>query len=106
MAVVASVIAVRRKLSHGRDRHRRYTVLIDNAVVGRLASGDEKEYPVSAGEHRVRLRIDRFFTSPERVVLLQEGERVQLVSQEGGSWLSGLLILVRPRKYIALETLE
>ena len=38
--------------------YRDYTVLLDGQRVGKIAAGQSCEYPLTPGEHTIRLRID------------------------------------------------
>ena len=51
-------IIVRRLSSGWRDRLRRYKVLVDDRVVGRLRRGEVGRYEVSPGPHVLAVAID------------------------------------------------
>src|SRR5438105_10701211 len=67
------LIRVRRSGGGGRDRFRSYTVLVDDQKVGKLRRGEEGEFSVAPGKHRLRLKID-WKDSAEWGVTLAAGE--------------------------------
>ena|SRR5437870_4112854 len=40
------------------DRYRDYTVLIDGKKVGKIGRGQVQKYPVAAGHHTIRVKVD------------------------------------------------
>src|SRR5271170_1947937 len=40
------------------DRIRKYKVVVDGIVVGRIANGETQEFPVTPGRHQLRMKID------------------------------------------------
>ena len=41
-----------------RDRLRSYQVIIDGERLGKIGSGENREFPISPGRHRLRLKVD------------------------------------------------
>ena len=54
------------------DRARRYAVIVDDEVVGRIRRGESFDHRVSPGRHEVRLKID-WSGSPTVEVDIPEG---------------------------------
>ena len=40
------------------DRARAYKVILDGAEIGEIRNGETRDYPISAGRHELRLKID------------------------------------------------
>jgi hypothetical protein len=61
----------------GRDKLRRYRVVIDGREVGRLRQRERASYEVDPGQHEITVRID--WCGSETLSLdFREGERVRL----------------------------
>jgi hypothetical protein len=78
-------------------------VRIDGESAGLIAQGETWDFSVRPGEHRVRLTIDRFFTSRERVVRLRDGELAEFICGPGGPSIQSLFALLWPHRYIGLD---
>src|SRR5215469_9674168 len=103
MTYGGGIIRLHRQQVPWRDKFRKYRVRIDGEYVGRIAQGETQEFSVRPGEHRVRLTIDRYFTSRERVVRLRDGELAEFICGSGGSSIQSLFALLWPRRYISLD---
>jgi hypothetical protein len=97
----SSVIRLRRRSGFYRDRIRTYRVWIDGNPVAEIPHGATKDFPVPPGEHRVRLTIDRFWTSREVMLNAHAGELAELVCRPGGPL--PLIMLLIPHSYIRLD---
>ncbi len=101
---VPGVLRVRRGQGFYRDHFRRYWVRIDGSPAGELAEGEARDFFVPPGEHRVRLTIDRFWTSREVVLQVHGGELAEFSCRPSASALMGLVFMVAcPRRYIRLD---
>ena len=99
-----SVIRVHRRQGFWRDHFGTYQVRIDDDRAGSIVEGETKDFSVPPGEHRVRLSMDRFWTSRELTVQIREGELAEFVCRPAASVIvSMLLIWMRPRGYIRLD---
>jgi hypothetical protein len=88
------VIRLHRQHGFSRNRWRAYRVRIDGSPVGRVAAGETTDFPVPAGEHRVRLTVDRFWGTPQVMLQVREGELAEFTCHPGAPWLTGLIALV------------
>jgi hypothetical protein len=97
-------IVVTRDRAPWRDRARKYKVLIDHSVVGRLAQGETLAYALQPGKHSVQIKID-WLSSPKIDCSVEVDQAVHLVCGPGGPAFSGkaVLSLVRPGRYVRLE---
>ena len=103
MAVVGSIV-VSRDTAAWRDRARKYKLLVDGSVVGRLGQGETFAYAVQPGTHSVQMKID-WASSPKVDCSVEVDRTVQFVCGPGGPALSvtALLSLFRPGSYVRLE---
>lgn len=100
----SSVIRLRRQQGFYRDHFGRYRVRIDGNPIGRIAEGQTKDFLVPPGEHRVRLTIDRFWTSREVILQLHDGQVAEFTcSPSASTTASAVLMWVRPHRWIRLE---
>jgi hypothetical protein len=99
------VIRLRRRRGFWRDRLRTYLVRVDGNLVGEIAKGEAKDFFVPPGEHRVRLTIDRFWTSREIMLQLRAGELAEFICGPGGPAPVALFALLVPHRYISLKAL-
>ena len=99
-----SVIRVHRQPGFYVDRLRAYRVRIDGNPVGKIAAGETKDFYVPPGEHRVRLTIDRFFTSREVILQSREGWLAEFTCHPQ-FWAVAALVLmwVLPHRWIRLD---
>ena len=98
-----SVIRLHRGQGFYRDRLRAYLVRIDGNLVGKIAEGETKDFSVPTGEHRVRLTIDRLFTSREVTLRVGEGQLAEFTCRPSGPALQSLFALLIPHRYIRLN---
>jgi hypothetical protein len=98
-----SVIRLHRSQGFYVDSLRAYRVRIDGNPVGKIAQGETKDFFVPPGEHRLRLAIDRFWTSREVALQLREGELAQFTCQPPWVIAAVVLMLVRPHRHIRLD---
>jgi hypothetical protein len=96
------VIRLHRERGFYRDLIRTYQVRIDGDPVGEIARGETRDFFVSAGEHRVRLTIDRFWGSREVTLSVPAGDTAVFTCRPGGPALLILFALLVPRRYIRL----
>lgn len=102
-SATGSLITLSRKQAIWTNRLAKYWVLIDGNRVGGIANGATREFAVSPGEHRIRLVISKVYTSPERVIVLRDGQNAYFSCHPAFPAISGIVSLSRPRHYIALE---
>lgn len=101
-----ALIVISRKSTYA-DGERDYRVLIDGQEIGRLANGNTKSFPVIAGTHTLRLKIDWAGSREIRF----DADAGQAVKFDCVSTLRGWRIafapiaLFAPRNYIRLERL-
>jgi hypothetical protein len=57
-AMDQAIIRLTRNEGAWRDRFRRYLVLVDDEVVGKIKRGDTADYVVEPWSHSLRLKID------------------------------------------------
>jgi hypothetical protein len=100
MAPVGSIV-VSRDMAAWRDRARKYKLLVDGSVVGRLAQGEVFTHPVEPGVHSVQMKID-WGSSPKVECSVKADRSVHLVCGPAGRAFSGD-ILFRPGRYVRLE---
>jgi hypothetical protein len=95
---------------------RQYTVSIDDSSVGKIKSGETKQYRVASGSHSVRVKLD-FYKSQQLQLDLKPNQTVKLECGENGPEtisevfsLSGfkknLDAMVKPEQYLFLNLLE
>jgi hypothetical protein len=100
MASTGSIVVSRDK-APWRDRGRKYKLLVDGTVVGRLTQGDTVTHQVEPGPHSVQVKID-WARSPEIQCSVASGQSAQLVCGPGGSSMR-VDALFHPGKYVRLE---
>jgi hypothetical protein len=83
-----------------RERFKKYVVFIDGQKVGRIRAGEELEFTASPGTHRLSVKVDPLYRSPELTVTLSAGDVAKVVANHSGGTLSYL----RPSRYIILES--
>jgi hypothetical protein len=88
------VIRLHRPRGYSRNRWRAYRVRIDGNPVGKIGVGETMDFPVSPGEHRVRLTVDHFWGTREVMLQAREGEFAEFTCSPGVPWLTGLIALV------------
>lgn len=95
------IIRLQRRRGHYRDFLRVYRVLVDGNLAGKIAQDETRDFPVAAGEHRVRLTVDESYSSREVVLQVGAGELAELTCRPGAIPIlfAGLL----PRRYIRLR---
>jgi hypothetical protein len=99
-----AIIRLTRKPTRWRDRGRRYVVLIDGEVVGKIKQGATADFAVEPGGHSLRLKID-WMGSDEITVRADEGQVVALTCAPSGSGAVAPIELVRRGKpWITLGT--
>jgi hypothetical protein len=99
-----SVIRLYRRNGFYRDQLGRYRVRIDGNPVGKIAEGETRDFFVPPGEHRIRLTMDRFWTSREVVLQIRVGELAEFACRPSASTIVSLvLIWVRPHRWIRLD---
>ncbi len=83
---------------------RNYQILIDGQLVGTIANGETKDFPVTAGSHTVKAKID-WCGSSDISITLGENETKEFKLQ-GLSFLASLFALyyitIARDKYLAL----
>jgi hypothetical protein len=98
-----AVIEVQRETRPRVDRLKRYRVIVDGEMVGRLRRGETGSYVTSAGEHEVWIRID-WCRSPVVKLALREGDSVRLECAGSRSIAKAIFrAVVRPSAYLQLE---
>src|SRR5260221_13750211 len=75
----------------GEWEFRLYRVCINDSPVGQIDEGETKDFFVPAGEHRVRLTIDKFWGSREARLQVRAGELAEFTCPPGGPGLCGRL---------------
>lgn len=81
------------------DTWRAYRVYIDGQEVGKIGRGKEAEFTLSAGEHKIQLKID-WCGSPTLTVNLVEGQEKVLLGSCSGN---GMTAIFSPNDYLSLE---
>lgn len=101
-----AVIAVTRVRGGWRDLLRKYVIVIDGAVAGRIGRGQTVELPVTPGRHEIFLKVD-WCRSPSMELDAISGEAIDLRCASGGSAMEGLgAITVGASSYISLTRME
>lgn len=98
-----SIIRLHRQQGFYRTRFGQYRVRIDGNPVGKIAEGETKDFSVPAGQHRVRLTIDRLWSSREVTLQVCDGELAEFICRPGGPALYILFALLVPHRYIRLN---
>jgi len=93
-------IVVSRDTGSWRDRGRKYKLLIDGSIVGRLARGESLTLPVQPGVHSVQMKID-WGSSPKMECSVEADQSISFVCGPGGPAHSPD-ILFRPGRYVRL----
>lgn len=108
--------AVDRRGDHGRvciyrepeysDKYRAYSVVVDGAIVGRLAPGETCTLLLPVGEHQIAAKIDwagsntiRVNVSSERTECLKVRSNLRGIRVALGLWY----VLFSPRSYLSVE---
>ena len=73
-----AVISISRRREEWRDKFAAYLVVIDGDEVGKIRQGQQCEYHVAPGSHRLQLKINSG-SSPVEVVTLNTGERARFI---------------------------
>jgi hypothetical protein len=71
------------------DRIRAYDVVVDGSKIGEVRNGEIKRFPISAGDHELRLRIDWCGSKPIVFAISEEA----LIAFEAKSGLRGLKVI-------------
>jgi hypothetical protein len=99
-----SVIRLRRQPGFYRDSLRKYRVRIDGSPAGAIAPGEAMDFVVPPGEHRVRMTLDRLWTSRQAVIEIDAGEVAEFTCRPSAPAILILLVwLVLPHRYIRLD---
>jgi hypothetical protein len=80
----AARIVVRRPEGGYRDRIRSYWIEIDGVRTGKVARGEQGDFPVTPGAHNVKAVVD-WLGSPTIQVEVAAGETTRLTVEPGGS---------------------
>jgi hypothetical protein len=97
-----ATIAVSRP-SRWQNKFRPYQVLLDGTAIGTVRNGQDAQFPVPPGHHRIQLRID-WCTSPELPVSLIPGERAGFeCAPDAKPPLVIWRVLFRSEKYLSLR---
>jgi len=93
-----------REAGHWRDSARAYKVLLDDIEVGQIEEGEDKEFHVDPGAHRLRLKID-WAASRELPLTLEPATTATLLCKPGGSAFTTLIHAVAKRHdYVDLRS--
>ena len=93
---LAGRIVVRRRSGGYRDRLRSYWIEVDGRRAGKVAEGEQAEFPVPPGEHTVKAVID-WAGSPAVRVDVGAGEPARLLVEPGGNAFQLWQVLQRER---------
>lgn len=97
-----SFIKINRNKTYA-DAARAYAVLLDGEKIGEIRSGATAEFPVTAGAHRISLKID-WCGSPEIEFDVRENEIVEFdCGNNTKTFLAFFYILFAPKEYLWLE---
>ncbi len=92
-----------REAGDWRDSARAYKVLLDDIEVGEVEEGEDKEFHVDPGAHRLRLKID-WATSREVPLTLEPDTTTTFLCKPGGSAFTTLVHAVAKRhQYLDLR---
>ena len=101
--LLQSKITLTRRAEGTVDRWRAYRVSIDDTRVDKINRGETKSFPVTPGDHVVRLRLDWMSGQPIEVNA-PEGDDVELYCEPRGKPVIYLFwALFRPTHYITLR---
>jgi hypothetical protein len=95
------IIRLHRRRGHYRDFLRVYRVCVDGSLAGKIAQDQTLDFPVAAGEHRVRLTVDESYASREVVLQVRDGELAELTCRPGA--IPILFARLVPHRYIRLR---
>jgi hypothetical protein len=88
----------------GTNYLRKFAVLIDDAKVGYIRSGEVRHFPVSPGMHRVAVKID-FCKSRELTVDTHKGKNRRLnCGSTYNDWRCLYMWLLKPRDFVYVRT--
>jgi hypothetical protein len=88
------------------DRFRSYRVLVDGERVGSLRQGEQKEFDVAPGRHKVEVIVD-WGRSPAISVDLKPTDSVRLECTSQASISSAVFrIFFRRRQYLSLRRVD
>jgi hypothetical protein len=94
---------VERAVDGYRDRFRRYAVILDGRVVGRIKPGQAIEIDISPGSHVAMVKID-WCSSPRLTFSVSPGEDVVLACRPGGSLFAApWQMLFASGRYVAID---
>jgi hypothetical protein len=102
-----ATIAVTRARGGWRDLLRKYLIMIDGAVAGKIRRGQTLELPVTPGRHEIFLKVD-WCRSPSVELDASPGEVIDLRCAPGGSAMEGLGAVLgdATASYISLTRVE
>jgi hypothetical protein len=86
-----ATVRIKRKEAAWRDKRRAYKVLIDGAEIGRIRDGETRDFPVSPGQHTVRVKID--WTGSEELTFFARQREVGVFSTHPFTGLAILALL-------------
>lgn len=90
------------RLDGQRDKLGQYRIIVDGEDVGGVAENQKRHLTVTPGEHRVHLRISRWWRSAELAVSIPAGEVANLVCRSSGLGLHTEIF--HRKRYISLAT--
>jgi hypothetical protein len=102
-SAVYSWVTLHRRKTPWRDRLIRYRVVVDGTTIGKIANGESSDFPLTPGDHRIRLVTQLLFTSRPVVFSIRAGEVAEFNCSAGGSAVLTLFGVLRPHRYIALD---
>jgi hypothetical protein len=82
----------------------KFSVFIDNVKVGHIAVGEVKNFPISPGSHRIKVKVD-FCTSQELQFEKHHGlnQRINCGSTYN-DWRCIFMVFLDPRNYVYVRT--
>src|ERR1700680_3421316 len=96
-----SSIRIDRKRERWRDQGRSYKVIVDGRMVGRVRNGQQQDFVVTPGQHRIRIKVD-WSGSRDVSLVLENGESRTLVCHPKGSAMSSPIRLFSRRAWVDL----
>ena len=83
---------------------RKYKVILDNSVIGEIASGETKHFNISKGEHELSVKIDWCKSKPLLFSHEEGGNTKILCGASYNDWKCLFMHIIKPSNYVYVRT--
>ena len=83
---------------------RKFKILVDNEVIGRIAAGETTHIELSAGQHAVAVQVDWCKTDPVLVDIDGSRNTALVCGSTHNNWKCMFMFVVDPKNYLYVST--